>query len=84
MQEMWEPQVWSLGREDPLEEQMAVHSSILAWNNPMDRGASWATVHGVTKKRTQLSIHITDNPSSFMDAFTTELNIFCVFVPTMV
>ena len=24
------------------------------------------------------------NPSSFMDAFTTELNILCVFVPTMV
>ena len=28
MQEMW---VWSLGREDPLEEEMATHSSILAW-----------------------------------------------------
>ena len=28
-QEMW---VWSLGREDPLEEKMAAHSSICAWN----------------------------------------------------
>ena len=28
MQEMW---VWSLGWEDPLEEEMATHSSILAW-----------------------------------------------------
>ena len=31
---MWEPQemqVQSLGREDPLEEGMATHSSILAW-----------------------------------------------------
>ena len=27
-QEMW---IWSLGREDPLEEKMATHSSILAW-----------------------------------------------------
>ena len=27
-QEMW---VWSLGREDPLEKEMATHSSILAW-----------------------------------------------------
>ena len=29
-----EAQVWSLGREDPLEEQMATHSSILAWEIP--------------------------------------------------
>ena len=33
--------------EDPLEEGMSVHSSILAWRIPMDRGARWATVHGV-------------------------------------
>ena len=31
VQEMW---VWSLGREDPLEEEMATHSSILAWRVP--------------------------------------------------
>ena len=35
------------GWEDPLEEGMAAHSSILALENPMDRGAWWATVHGV-------------------------------------
>ena len=28
---MWEMQVRSLGREDPLEKGMATHSSILAW-----------------------------------------------------
>ena len=28
---MQEPQVLSLGQEDPLEEDMATHSSILAW-----------------------------------------------------
>ena len=44
-----ETQVQSLGREDPLEEEMATHSSIPAWGNPMDRGAWWATVRGVTK-----------------------------------
>ena len=32
-----ETQVQSLGWEDPLEEEMATHSSILAWKNPMDR-----------------------------------------------
>ena len=34
---------------------MATHSSILAWKNPMDRGAWWAPVHGVTRSRTRLS-----------------------------
>ena len=41
--------------EDPLEEGMATHSSILAWRISMDRGAWWATVHGVAKSWTQLS-----------------------------
>ena len=45
-------QVRSLGREDPLEEDMATHSSILAWRIPMDRGAWQATVHGVAKSWT--------------------------------
>ena len=31
---MWETWVLSLGREDPLEEGMATHSSILAWRIP--------------------------------------------------
>ena len=52
MQETW---VQSLSWEDPMEEGMATHSSILAWRIPMDRGSWQATVHGVTKSRTQLS-----------------------------
>ena len=43
MQETW---VQSLGWEDPLEEVMATHSSILAWRIAMDRGAWWAPVPG--------------------------------------
>ena len=31
---MWETQVLSLGREYPLEKEMAAHSSILAWKIP--------------------------------------------------
>ena len=42
--------VQSLGREDPLEEGMAAHSNTLAWRIPVDRGAWWATVHGVMKE----------------------------------
>ena len=52
MQEIW---VWSLSWDDPLEEGMATYSNILAWRIPMDRGAWWATVHGVAKGQTQLS-----------------------------
>ena len=51
MRETW---VRSLGWEDPLQEGMATHSSILAWRIPMDRGARQATVHGVAKSWTQL------------------------------
>ena len=52
---MWETWVQSLGWEDPLEEGMATHSSILAWRILMDRGAWWATVHGVAMSQTQRS-----------------------------
>ena len=52
MQETW---VRSLGWEDPLEEGMATHTSILAWRMPMDRGAWRVTVDGVTKSCTRLS-----------------------------
>ena len=45
-----ERQVGSLGREDPLEEGMATHSSILAWRiHPLDRGAWQIAVHRVVK-----------------------------------
>ena len=50
-----ETRVQSLGWEDPLEEGMATHSSILAWRIPMDSRAWRATVHGVTNGWTQLS-----------------------------
>ena len=46
--------VRSLGWEDPLEEGMATHSSILAWRVPMDRGAWWAIIHRVTQSWTRL------------------------------
>ena len=46
-----EPWVQSMGWEDPLEEGMTNHSSILAWRIPMDEGAWQATEHGVVKSR---------------------------------
>ena len=58
MQETQETLVRSLGREDPLKEEMATHSRIPAWRIPMDRGAWRATIYslcGVAKSWTKLS-----------------------------
>ena len=46
---LWFP---SLGQEDPQEEGMTTRSTILALENPMDRGAWQATVHRVTQSLT--------------------------------
>ena len=63
MQEMW---VWSLGQEDPLEEEIATHSSMFAWKipwteepggySPCDHrvGHNWACTHKVNKTWTAL------------------------------
>ena len=52
--EMQKTQVQSLKGEDPLGKGMATHSSILAMEDPMDRGGWWATVHGVAESWTRL------------------------------
>ena len=46
---MRETGVQSLGREDPLEKEMATHSSILVWKIP------WTVAYQVAKSRTRLS-----------------------------
>ena len=50
---MWETQVRFLGREDPLEKEMVL-LQYSCLENPMDRGAWRATVHGVAKSPTRL------------------------------
>ena len=49
MQETW---VQSLGEEDFLEKEMAIHSSILAWRIPRSRGACQAKVQGCKESDT--------------------------------
>ena len=46
---MQETRVRPLGQEDPLEEEMATHSSILAWEIPWTEEPGGSTVHGVAK-----------------------------------
>ena len=52
MLEILETQVGSLGREDPLEEGMATHSSILAWRITWAEEPGVLYVHGVVKSHT--------------------------------
>ena len=49
---MWKTWVRSLSWEEPLEEDLATHCSILAWRIPIDRGAWRVTVHEVSKSQT--------------------------------
>ena len=46
MRETW---IQSLGQGDPLETEMATHSSTLAWEIPREEEPGSATVHGITK-----------------------------------
>ena len=50
--EMQETQVQYMGQEDPMEKGMTTYSSL---EKSMDKGAWWATVHGVAKSWTWLS-----------------------------
>jgi len=55
MQEMQETWVQSLSQEDPQEEEMATHASILLWKSPWTEEPWQARVRGLTKSQTQLS-----------------------------
>ena len=68
---MQETRVQSLGWEDPLEKEMATHSSTLAWRIPWREEPGSLIVHGVTKCRTQLSdhFHMNDKCGRFLNIF---------------
>ena len=52
---MQEMPVQSLDLEDPLEQAMATHSSILTWRIPWTEDPQQSTVHRVAKSHTGLS-----------------------------
>ena len=55
MPAMQETRVQLLGWKDPLEKEMATHSSILAWRIPWTRGAWQATIHRIERVRHDLA-----------------------------
>ena len=73
---MRETRLRSLGWEDPLEKEMATPLQYSCLENPMDRGAWWAAVHGVTKSQTRLSEYstLTDIILNSHMTFTSFLN----------
>ena len=73
---MWETCIWPLDWEDPLEEGMATHSSILAWRIPMDRGTWQATVHGVAESDSTDGLSIQPK-RTYCIAQRTLLNVMC-------
>ena len=62
VQETW---VQSLGREDPLEEEMATHSSILAWEIPRTEDPA-----GLQSMGSQLSMHTHRHTHTMLDIGT--------------
>ena len=52
---MQDTEVQSLGREDPLEKEMAIHSSILAWEIPWTEEPSGLPSMGSQERETRLS-----------------------------
>ena len=57
MQETQEKRVRSLDWEDPLEEEMATHSIILAWKISRTQEPGGRRVHGIAKSPTRLNTH---------------------------
>ena len=80
MQEPHETQVRSLGQEDPLEEGMATHSSILAWRIPGTEDLAGYSPQGHKKlDRTEATQHAhTCDHWHFVHCFLAVLAIFSV------
>ena len=55
---MWETWVQSLGREDPLEKEMATHSSILAWRIPWTEELGGLQSTGCKESDTTKQLHL--------------------------
>ena len=75
--------VRSLGGEDPLEEGMAAHSSVLAWRIPWTEEAWWATIQSHEK------LDMTEGPQQactriIAAAFSTLMTMYTVFLLNLI
>ena len=77
-QETW---VRSLGWEDPLEEEMATHSSILTWKIPWTEKPGGLQSIGLQRVKTQLSTHNSHDNSQ--NAHNIKLTILTIFKCTL-
>ena len=59
--------------EDPREKEMSTHSSILAWENLLNRGAGWATVQMIAKSQAQLSDGAQQCSPFYLSTFQSQL-----------
>ena len=75
-----ERRIWSLGREDPPEEKMATHTSVLAWKIPWTEEPSRLQSMG-SQSRTQLSTHTHTHTHTHTICCTLQLNFSFLFAP---
>ena len=71
MQQMW---IQFLGREDPLKEEMATHSNILAWKIPCTMEPGGLQSMESQQVKTQLSMHTRKGQSRDSQIITTDLS----------
>ena len=74
-------QVWSLGREDPLEKEMATHSSILAWKIPWAEETVWLQSIGSQRIRHDWSNLARTDASWLIPIFSTNLLVWSFLYP---
>ena len=67
---MQETQVWFLGQEDPLEKEMATHSSIHAWRMPWTEEPGGLYSSWGCRSRTRLSDYTTTTSKAFIWIFS--------------
>ena len=92
-QDRQEMRVWSLSQEDPLEEEMATHSSILAWKIPQIEehgrvqsmgsqrvGHYWVRAHTPTHTRTHTHVLPLQMPLGYLWVLTVAFNFYVTYV----
>ena len=74
---MQETQARSLGQENPLEKEMATHSSYFCLENPTDRGTWRATVHGVSEVL-DTTEQLNNNRAGILSCKTCDYQFHCI------